>query len=368
MSIFSFIKVAPNRFLFMSYAGKQYSCNPRAISEFIENYQISNSEIIWVISQENSSLLNGHNVKTVQPRNLKFYYYHWTAQFIITNGITFKEIPIRKNQRVINTWHGGGAYKKIVFDNPSLKRSYFEKKNIDNPYEKRTIYLSSCKSASENVIRSGLRHKGVILETGSPRNDIFFKENSFVKKRVIDYYNIPSDKKILLYAPTFRDAKDLSTYDIDFNAVCNALTEKFKGDWIVMTRMHQLLFESLKLPGFIDASNYPDMQDLLVCADAFITDYSSSIWDYSFTYKPGFIYASDLNDYTKERDFYTNISDWPYEFASDTEQLIKNIQNYNEIDSIEKIKRHHKKLQSFENGNASKKLLDYLEGTFNENN
>ena len=344
----------------MSYGGRQYSCNPFAFSEYLEKH-CEEIKLIW--SLNDFGLCNNKKIVCVKPRSFKFYYYCIISHVIVTNGIFFPEIPLRKKQIVINTWHGGGAYKKVVFDNPSFKRGYFERKilNINNKY--RVVFLSSCKLASKYVIRSGLNHTGKILEIGSPRNDILFNKTDycFYKNKVFDFYQIQKTKKVLLYAPTFRDSRSLDAYNIDFEQLLIHLNKRFSGDWIVLLRLHPIMAKKIESDNIIDASAYPNMQELLIACSAFITDYSSSMWDFSFTLKPGFIYASDLSEYKNERDFYTKPSSWPFSVSTTNKELFANIDNFSYDCMYSKIKSHLMFMGSFENGDASKRLFEYIE-------
>ena len=110
----------------------------------------------------------------------------------------------------------------------------------------------------------------------------------------------------------------------------------------------------------VDVSDYPDMQELLCAADILITDYSSSMWDYSFTYKPCFIYANDLDQYKIERDFHTPVNEWPFTIAISNEELAENILEFDQDKYIEKIKKHHHDLGSFEDGHATEKVAKLI--------
>jgi CDP-glycerol glycerophosphotransferase len=105
-------------------------------------------------------------------------------------------------------------------------------------------------------------------------------------------------------------------------------------------------------PNVISASDYPDMQELLYAADILITDYSSSMWDFSLTFKPCFIFAPDLKKYLAEQGFYTPIEEWPFPIAETNEQLIENINNINEEKYKQTVRKHHADLGSYENGTA----------------
>jgi CDP-glycerol glycerophosphotransferase len=110
----------------------------------------------------------------------------------------------------------------------------------------------------------------------------------------------------------------------------------------------------------IDVSDYPDMQDLLCAVDVLITDYSSSIWDFSFTHKPCFLYAPDLEEYKSNRDFYTPIEEWPFPLAKTNQELIENIKNFDSKEYIGKVNKHHKELGSYETGHATEHFCKLL--------
>ena len=127
-----------------------------------------------------------------------------------------------------------------------------------------------------------------------------------------------------------------------------------------------IVFDNFSDHKVFDVTNYPDMQELLCAADILITDYSSCMWDFSLMYKPCFIYATDIEQYTQERDFYTPMSEWPFPIATNTDELINNILNFNQEEYVQKVKQHHKALGSFEDGHASERILKILETIVNK--
>ena len=102
------------------------------------------------------------------------------------------------------------------------------------------------------------------------------------------------------------------------------------------------------------------MQELLLISDVLITDYSSSIWDFSLTGKPAFLFTPDLDAYTGERDFYTPIDSWPYPYSEDMDGFVKLIEAYDAQASEEKIRAHHQKLGNCESGAAAKACADRI--------
>jgi CDP-glycerol glycerophosphotransferase len=110
----------------------------------------------------------------------------------------------------------------------------------------------------------------------------------------------------------------------------------------------------------ISVSDYPDMQELLCATDVLITDYSSCMWDFSFTYKPCFLYAPDLEEYKEARSFYTQPKEWPFSIAESNEQFIENIKNFDKETYEQAVKRHHYNLGSYETGTATEQLCNIL--------
>lgn len=105
-----------------------------------------------------------------------------------------------------------------------------------------------------------------------------------------------------------------------------------------------------------DVSDYPEMQDLLCTADMLITDYSSSVWDYSFTYRPCFLFTPDLEEYKKKTDFYTPIEEWGFPICKTNEELRKQIEAFDENKFKQAMIRHHENLGSYEKGTATEEV------------
>ena len=107
-------------------------------------------------------------------------------------------------------------------------------------------------------------------------------------------------------------------------------------------------------------TDYPDMQDLLKCADVLLTDYSSCMWDFSLMHKPCFLYARDISEYRGERDFYTPIEDWPFPLASNNDELAQVIADFDEDAYHAAVDRHHEELGSTESGTAARQCAERI--------
>lgn len=353
--------VQDNQIIFTSYLGKQYSCNPKYICEYL----LTNApeyKLIWAFQNpEKYSYLEKRGIQTVKYNSLEFIRLCLSSKYVITNVRDLFHIPFSKKQQIINTWHGGGAYKSVGTATATQNRAEHFRQTILK--KTNLTFLSSSKAFTDMTIKESFHHYGPILECGMPRNDILIHASApDVKEKVFQFYQIPQNNHILLYAPTYREDRKAKDYSFDTNAVRLALKERFGGNWSILIRTHYYVAEELKMdnPEDINASEYPDMQELLYSSDILITDYSSSIWDFSFTGRPCLLYATDLDDYHVAQGFYTDIHTWPFPLAENNQELINNICQFDEKKYQHDILQHHLDLGSYEEGEACKKVLEYI--------
>jgi CDP-glycerol glycerophosphotransferase len=287
-----------------------------------------------------------------------------TAKYLITNQAVEPYFPFRKNQNVIYTWHGGGAYKRVDDIKAYQKRKWSRLIMRDIRSKMITYVISSCKKFTELHCDIWNITPDKFLPIGMPRNDMLFSPNAQVKEKVYKHYGIDVTKKLVLYAPTFRGDFRLSEKaeflcKLDLQNILNSLKKKYDNDFLFLYRAHYYHQNVQVLPNIMSVSDYPDMQELLCVANILITDYSSSIWDFSFTFKPCFIYAPDLIEYKQTTDFYTPIEEWPFPLAETNEQLVENILNFDEEKYRQAVKKHHIDLGSYENGTACEQFCGF---------
>ena len=145
------------------------------------------------------------------------------------------------------------------------------------------------------------RHKKEILKSGYPRNDILLNQNK--KEKILalkQKFRLPADKKIFLYAPTWRDDKfygggwyDFAT-ELDFEALYRA----FDGEIFLLIKYHYLVKSNTDFAAYkkwlrVCDFSY-DISELYLVSDALITDYSSVMFDYSLLRRPMFFFAYDF--------------------------------------------------------------------------
>ena len=362
LKLFLVLPIQQNKILFMSFGGNQYSCSPKYISEYISKYYPDKFTTVWAFKQpDKHSELKSKGIKIVSVNSINFIKHFYTSKIIVTNDNLYPFLEKRKEQIGIQTWHGGGAYKKVGRNTKLYSKN--ASRQLTSSMKNMNLYLSSCKSFNQFLIRDAFSYEGEILEEGLPRNDFLINQNG-IKNKVRDTYCIPYSHVVILYAPTFRNNFNSDTYNIDYATLRENVKMKYNKECTILYRFHHKIKESqainLKSERLVDVSQYPDMQEILYDADILITDYSSTMWDFSLMFKPCFIYATALECYRNERDFYTPIEQWPFPVASNNNDLINNIIEFDKIKYDSDVKTHHQLLGNFESGHATESVVKYI--------
>lgn len=366
LKVFWVFPIEKNKIVFMSYRGKSCSCSPKYLYLALQEKYANKLKYVWVYNSHPLDECVTLNTTQIKTNSLFFFYHLLTCNVFIGNGIAPSYLPFRKQQTVVGTWHGGGAYKKGGLDTSGSMSNKKIMKLIANHV---TYALSSCKKFDYILETAFLVPPYKILKTGLPRNDLFLHthRSSEIFCRTKKKLGLDPEKKIVLYAPTFRsNLKDIEhgfhagNYGIPVIKIINALKQRFGGDWIFLFRSHYYLNDIFIEENVIDVSKYDDMQELLLISDVLINDYSSSMWDFGLTKKPCFIYANDIEEYSSERGFYITPSEWPFPIATTSKELINNITTFDDRNYQLNLKRHFEKLGSYETGTACKQVLNHL--------
>ncbi|MBE6769138.1 MAG: hypothetical protein E7548_00085 [Ruminococcaceae bacterium] len=362
LKLFNIFPIKNNRILFHSFNGRQYSCNPRAISEAAYDNYGSKLEIVWAFNNPRDfEEIVPEYVKRVKMSTLKYYYLAKTSRVIICNARGSGIISKRKGQCVIQTWHASNGYKKIDGEKGIYgKLSKLACKDF-------SYVNAGCENMVRERVNGTMGFYGPIIN-GTPRMDfIFNSDRDAVRKKVFGELKIPEDYKIVLYAPTYRSSKQ-NEFGLEYDAVVSALEKKFGGKWAILVRMHYFVVPSIENASkFIDATKYPDIQDLMVAADVLISDYSSCIWDFSFLNRPCFLYCSDLDFYEKKVNFNFPIREWGFPLAVNSQELVNCIENFDINIFSKNMAKHHKCMGNFEDGQATKRVLDIISDNMNLN-
>lgn len=364
---FRLLPVKKNRILFTGLTGGKnydYSCNPKYLYEYLRTRYEDQYEYVWVVDDcSKYPFLKEEGVKLVSHFTVSSFPMLLTSKVIVTNGSYAPWFPFRKKQFVINTWHGGGAYKKIENERADADwatkwRAKFCAKNID-------LFVASCKMQEENMIRKTFLYQGEVLRAGLPRNDNLVRGNiEKASEKVRMHFGITEEERIVLYAPTYRNLE--TPVNLDGDAVVRFLEQHFTSGekWHFMCRYHRYQTSNSKVwvsgENVIDVANYPDMQELLCAADLLITDYSSCVWDYALLKRPCFLYIPDKEEYIEQTGFYVGLDEWPFMQAKDMENLCDCFKNYKQEEQQQRVREHFKALGSYETGTSCEKIAGII--------
>lgn len=351
--------IKSNKIVVCNFYGKGYGCNPKYIIEEIINQNLK-YDIVWLLSNIENNNEIPSEIRVVRYGSIKAMYELVTAKIWIDNcRKSFYPPKKRKSQYYIQTWHGGIGIKAVEKDvEKNLSSSYVN--NAKNDSKMIDLLISNSKWCTELYERA-FWYDGEILECGSPRVDILFNNNKYLKEKICKHYNINKEMKIVLYAPTFRNSGDLSIYNLNYKLCMKALEDKFGGEWTTFVRLHPNISNLSKgiksSSSIINVTDYNDMQELLAISDILITDFSNSIFEFSYVKKPVFIYASDYEQYINERGFTVNLDKLPFNINKSNDELINDIFKFNKKDYIIKIEKMLKEFGTNENGNAAKEIV-----------
>ena len=339
------------------------NCNPWYIFKYMHE-KYPNYKYVWLLNNEPKEKIK--DVIYVKKNTLKWVKEILTSKILINNHTFNAYFPYRKKQVLIQTWHGGGAYKKVNLTWKSEKNVINTKKTFIYAGFVTTYYLSSCEYFSNLTSIDTFVDYKKFLPIGMPRNDIFFDASNIhlANTKVRQKYNISDKSLVVLYAPTYRGYWSTGCLNTvpDLYKIKKAFGEKYNKNVKILFRGHSCIknINNEMLDFDENVSSYPDMQELLCASDVMITDYSSSMWDYSFLYRPCFLFTPDLQEYIDDRGFYTDPYSWGFPICQTNEELVDSIKKFDENIYVTAIKKHHDNLGSFEKGTATVKIVNCI--------
>lgn len=357
--VFRIFNIEDNKIIITNYNGKGYGDNGKYIAEKLKK---ENFKIYWVVKNKDIEKNIPKFIKPIKLYSIAYFFHMSTAKIWINNSRFPSFVKKRNNQYYIQTWHSSMRLKKIELDiKNKLSNSYLKDINNDS---KMIDLLVSGSAYSTKIYKRAFNYNGEILECGTPRSDIFYNEK--LKKEINEEfdkkYNVQKQIKIL-YAPTFRNNKD------DISWLLNLKKLKNKNDKTFFIRLHPNVKNNInirEIKKFIDLTEYPDMQELLIATDILITDYSGCSFDMLQLNKPCILFVKDLEKYLdNDRELYFNFDELPFPIAKNEEELDKILNNFNLENYLDNINNFKKKIGLYECGKASiiisKKIKEVIE-------
>ena len=361
---FFFLPVDDHKIYFRAFHGRKYSCNSKYFFLFLQKKYGDKYKYVWKLEDDTRTI---PGAKVVKNHTLFSFLEILTSKYIVTNNDFMWWVPLRKDQIMLETWHGGGAYKRVgSYEQWTLPKLWDQKLNARQV----THYISSSRKFTEVQAPSKWIPQDKFINTGMPRNEIFFYPDRVeeLQQKVSVHFGLKPDARVVLYAPTYRGltgykegGQDVKVTP-DYKRMLSSLEQKYGGSWVLFFRSHY--FDSgLKeqLPdSVVDATKYEDMQELLCAADVLVTDFSSSMWDFGLTKKPCFLFAPDLQQYIAGRGFYTDPFTWPFPMAQNDDELAYNILNFDQAAYEKALDKHYSDFGSYENKDACAKVCQAI--------
>lgn len=364
--IFYILKIFPindKKIVVQCFKDMGYCDSPKYICEELL-YQKTDYQIVWITKKDYINQFPA-KIKPIPVNTFRAIRELATAKIWIDNCRKSSWVRKRPGQFYLQTWHNGISLKKVEGEAVKvLSESYL--KAAKNDSKMINAFLSNSDFAT-NRIKNSFWYSNKILEFGLPKNDIFFKYSNDIfrqniKRKVSTCLGIPYENSILLYAPTFRHDFSTETYLKDYSDIIKALNKK--TEWTIVEHFHPNVqhfnVNSNHSEGTINADTYEDFQELLLVSDILITDYSSTMFEFSIMKKPVFLFTPDSEAYKKDRNFTFHLEDLPWTQSKTPQDLAFSIERFNNELYLDNLEKFMQNIRFYETGTASKKVVELL--------
>lgn len=360
--------------LFESYGGKKYSDSVRAIyEELLKDERYRSFYFIWAFEDPSKylHLLENHHTILVRKGTKEYRRYYASARYWINNVSVPDYLTPTKNQIYIETWHGT-PLKCLGCDIKMQSDPRQTKKHMHRRYRakgKKVTYFPSPSTYYEKALRSAFdlpeEYRDRFIQTGYPRNDRLFRSSPEEISALKEKWNIPEGKRVILYTPTWRDSsQDADGHfslpvGVDLKYVMNSLGDNY----LLLFRAHHQIGSPFSLGDceqIMDVSDAEDINELYLISDLMITDYSSTLFDYSLLLRPMIFHMYDCDSYqSKIRGFYLPLDHLPGPVTTTDEELVKTIQQV-EDSFIYRNKQidFNSEFYPYQDDNAAKRVIE----------
>ena len=327
-----FVKTDNNLVIIVSFMGMGFNDSPKAIYDYMQCHPAYEGyRCIWAFEHPEKF----PHLNTVKIDSLQYFLTALKAKYWITNtnierGLKFK----KRDQIYLNTWHGI-ALKHIGNDCPGRKDYNFDTVDhlvVSGSHDER-VWVSAFNAEAKTYLRCGM-----------PRNEELWLADDKKKRDLCQELGLPEDKRIILYAPTWRDSTDGGrNYEIKPPIHFDIWKKELGDNYVILFRAHHQTTKVLgvKFDEFVrDVSDYPAVNDLMIASDMLITDYSAIAFDYSVLCKPILCYAYDYDTYLAERGTYFDIDErYPNKSCRTEEELMLRIKGLHYQEECDNTKR-----------------------------
>jgi CDP-glycerol glycerophosphotransferase len=356
------------RFVYNSFEGR-YSDSPRALYEALLARGCEH-EHVWLADPAHAEGFAAAAAPTALYGSEEGLAALQSADVLISNTHTDVVWNKRPGAVYLQTWHGT-PLKRIHWDVLWAPPGRLERLSRD---VERWDYLVSPNRPSTPLLRGAFRYDGEVLETGYPRNDVLSSpQRDEIRAAVRAELQIPADRTVVLYAPTWRDAEVFGPDELPLTTEfrlpfdVDAFTQQLGDDHVLLLRLHYMLtsrFRAAEHAAVRDVSYYADISRLYLAADVLVTDYSSAMFDFAVTGRPILFYTYDLDDYRdRARGFYFDFTPVaPGPLLSTTQGVLDALRDLPAVSERhrESYARFRARFCHLEDGHASERVLDRL--------
>lgn len=341
--------------LFSSFAGKKYNDSPRVLFESMrEDIRYAGYRFVWAFDNpENFDIKGSEKVKIDTWNYFKtaLKAHIWITSVNIERGLSFKP----KHTLYINTWHGAGT-KKI--GNACAGRKDYDLSSVD-------MMLVQSDFEKEIFLHDFQCREDAIRKIGFPRNDELFHITLEQKVKLRCQFGIPDGKRVILYAPTWRDSRDGGlSYVVEPPLTMDIWKRLLSERYVMLFRMHTFTTKfDMQYDDFArNVSDYDNLNHILAITDILITDYSTIVYDSAVARIPFICFGFDFERYNNERGFYYDLNAvYPGGVLHSEDEVLSRIAQIETSSDMEEYESFRKKYIEA-GGNATKTILyDLLE-------
>lgn len=285
-----------------SFYGKSAACNPLGIDASLAMLRPTTRRY-WSVVDRSVAVPEG--AIAVVEGSAAWWQARAISRVLVVNDWVRKRYRRHGQQHVLQTWHGT-TFKRLARDRPDAGwRSRIASRREGARWDA----LLAQNEFSVPHLRSAYDYRGPVWVEGYPRNDVLAhpERAAAVRRRL----GVAADAHVVLYAPTWREDRDTMIDALDPAALARSLSP----DGVVLVRGHSRTVQRRlppPVPGVLDVTDYPDMADMLLIADVFVTDYSSAMFDWMSTGRPIVFFVPDLARYRDDlRGFYADLLNEP---------------------------------------------------------
>lgn len=356
-SYYRLLPIDDRLIVFEAFRSTKYADSPKAIYEYLLSHEdYRDYRFIWIFEHpEDHKYLEDERTTLVRHESSAYYMAFARAKYWVVNGWIPLRVQKKPAQVALQCWHGT-PLKRLRYDIVASQVTNHQQnalKENDKDMLRYDYLISPSKFATQAFTSAfnlkALGKEDIVIETGYPRNDALMNATDDQRMKFRQKYDVPEGKKVILYAPTWRDDQHVPgkgyeyTMPVDFDELQNKLSK----DYFVLFRAHNLVanqFDFSRYKGFIkDVSSVSDINDLYIASDVLMTDYSSVFFDYANLRRPMIFFMYDLEHYQRDlRGFYIDLDTLPGAIATNEEEVSRHL---SDLECY--VKKYTKKYETF---------------------